>query len=864
MDILMSVKKHFFPVCAALCLAVLFSANTHAKTVESDFDYLPENQNYLPEVPTPEDVLGYPIGTWHLRHDQIVKYMRALDKASDRISITQTGYSHEQRPLMLLSITSGKNHGNLDTLREQHLARIAKGESAPKGSPLFIYMGYSVHGNEPSGASAAMLIAYHLAASQSPEVKALLESNVVLLDPVLNPDGLSRFAQWANMHKGKTLVADASHREHVEHWPSGRTNHYWFDLNRDWLLLTHPESQARIKQFHSWRPHVLTDFHEMGTDSTYFFQPGVSSRKNPWTPDTNVTLTEAMGNFHAQALDDANQLYFTHESFDDFYYGKGSTYPDVHGSIGILFEQASSRGHLHESINGDISFPYAIQNQVRTSLSTFSGAMANKAAILAYQKQFYNETAKLIDDDSIGGYLLQGGKDQTRFKRALSILASHQIEYSIIEKDFTHENVTYEALNSVFVPADQLQYRLLRSLFSERQRFLDNTFYDVSNWNLALSFNLSYTDINKKVERKLSLSDTKSLPVKANNSQLQAGKFAYVFEWHDANAPALLQKLLMQEFNIRLAGAKFSATLDSRNTQRDFAAGTVMITRALNQPENWFESLKKAANEFNITVYPIQTGLTAKGIDLGSRMFVPVDKPAVLLIGGKGTSQYEVGEIWHYLDTRVGIPSTLWDLSDLDSRDIDRYSHIIFAGGRYSNVSDAARDKLFNWVRKGGVLIGQKSAVRWFARNNWIDNKVLNRDDIDKAFSTSGLQYGDRQALAAKKLIAGSAYRARIDVSHPLFFGYEQDELPFFKTSNLVLKTSNDPFENIAIYKEKPLIAGYTADELQALIGNTSAVVVKKRGQGAVIGFVDNLNFRGYWDGTNKLMSNSIFMSSLL
>lgn len=847
-------------ICAAL---IFFCHVAHAKTVTSDLDYLPKNQNYLADIPTPEQVLGYPVGTWHVRHDQLLTYMRALDAASDRITITTTGQTHEQRDLILMTITAANNHEKLADYQQAHLERIQTGKAAPSDAPLFIYMGYSVHGNEPSGANAALLIAYHLAASQSPEVLSLLAENVVLLDPALNPDGLSRFAQWANMHKGKNLVADPRHREHIEHWPSGRTNHYWFDLNRDWLLLTHPESQARIKQFHQWRPHVLTDFHEMGTNSTYFFQPGVSSRKNPWTPDTNVTLTKSLGNFHAQALDDTDQLYFTEESFDDFYYGKGSTYPDAHGSIGILFEQASSRGHLQESINGELSFPASIQNQVTTSLSTFKGSQENKAAILAYQSQFHRDTASLIKEDDIGGFVVSASKNKSAFERALSILISHKIKYEVLDKDFSYDGKTFKAEQSVYVPVNQVQYRLIRSLFSERQRFVDNTFYDVSNWNLPLAFNLPYESVSQRAARKIS-STSQGFEHVVDNSNIAENAYAYVFEWHDAKAPSLLQSLLEKGFEVRLAGADFAATVDAQGTQKDFNAGAVMISRALAQPENWQATLKALADDHKIKVTTITSGLTSKGIDLGSRQFAKVELPNVLIVGGKGTSQYEVGEIWHYLDTRVNLPATLWDLEDLNRWDIDRYTHIIFANGRYGSLSKSTLEKIESWVQKGGVLIGQKNAITWFAKNSWIDNKILSNEDIDNAFSTQGLAYGDRQALRAKKLIAGSVYKAKIDLTHPLFFGYENEELAFFKTSNLVMKTSADPFENIAIYKEKPLVAGYTADELQALIGNTTALTVKQQGRGVVIAFVDNIHFRGYWDGTNKLMANSIFMSSLL
>ena len=852
--------KNLFRVVRQLTIFSFIFFPVIAVSAINDLQYLPQGQNYNPDIPLPTQVLGYPVGTWHARHDQVVRYIEVLAEKSDRISLTYTGHTHEHRPLVLLTITSPSNHQNIDALQTKHIRNIAQGLTPQANAPLIIYMGYSVHGNEPSGTNAALLIAYHLAASNSDEVQTLLNENIVLLDPSLNPDGLSRFAQWANMHKGQNLVSDPMHREHQEHWPSGRTNHYWFDLNRDWLLLTHPESKARIAQFHKWRPHILTDFHEMGTNSTYFFQPGVPSRKNPLTPMQNVTLTGDLAQFHAKALDADKQLYFTEESFDDFYYGKGSTYPDAHGSIGILFEQASSRGHLQESINGDVSFVRTIQNQVTTSLSTFDGALANKAKILAYQEQFYTDTRKLIKDSEISGYLIAQGADKSRFERMISILAAHEIEFQMLTQDITVNNVTYRANNAIFIALAQNQYRLIQSLFSERQRFDDNTFYDVSNWNIALAFNLDYAATKASDSRKLRLSQWQVTPLQ--DVSLPSNQYAYVFDWFDHQAPTMLQSLLELDVKVKVAGADFTAKTSKGEV--NFSKGAVIIPAALTQPDNLTATIERYSKQYGIEVHAITSGLTSKGIDLGSRQFVNVDKPEVLLIGGVGTSSYEVGEIWHYLDTRLGVPVTIWDLSDLEGRDVDRYSHIIFASGRYNSVSDKTRNEIEMWVKKGGVLIGQKSAVSWFAKNGWIDHEPVSSDAINDAFSTKGLAFGDKSALAAKKLVAGAVYLSQIDLTHPMFFGFEKNTLPLFKTSNMVLGLSDNPFQDIAKYTSAPLVAGYSADEMQTLIGSTAAIVAVKKGQGVVVGFVDNVHFRGYWDGTNKLTANALYLAPLM
>jgi hypothetical protein len=250
-------------------------------------------------------------------------------------------------------------------------------------------------------------------------------------------------------------------------------------------------------------------------------------------------------------------------------------------------------------------------------------------------------------------------------------------------------------------------------------------------------------------------------------------------------------------------------------------------------------------------------------MDLGSRRFAKLEKPEVLIIGGMWTTISEAGETWHYLDTHLGLPATIWDLRDLENRDISRYTHIMFGSGRYNGQNEKVVDKIEDWVNKGGVLIGQKTALTWFSKNGWIENKPVSREALDAAFPTKGLQFEDRQALAAKKLVAGAVYKSTIDLSHPLFFGFENNILPVFKTGNMVLEPSDNPFEDIAMYLESPLVAGYSADEMQSLISNTSAIVINKKQRGTVIGFVDNVHFRGYWDGTNKLTANALYMAPL-
>ena len=436
--------------------------------------YLPANVDYDPEIPTLSEVLGRELGAWHFSPAEIEVYMRKLAESSDRISYKEIGYSHEGRRLYVLIITSSDNQNQLENIRQQH-AVISdprrSGQINLDEQKLILWQGHTIHGNEPSGSHAAMAYAYHLAAAGDEQTRRWLDETVIILDPCMNPDGLQRFSTWVNSHQSSQLASDPVSREFHEAWPGGRTNHYWFDLNRDWLLVRHPESRARLTLFHEWKPNVLTDHHEMGSNSTYFFQPGVPSRNNPLTPNSTFDLTYKLAEYHAAALDSIGSTYFTGERFDDFYYGKGSTYPDVNGAVGILFEQGSSRGHAQETQNGLLTFPFTIRNQLTTSFSTLRGAFALRKELLTHQRDFYLEALEFAEYESSQGWLFTDGGDPVRARKFIELLETHQINVMELTGDFKVDGLKAKKGHAWFVPNRQPQFRLITSLFETRTNF---------------------------------------------------------------------------------------------------------------------------------------------------------------------------------------------------------------------------------------------------------------------------------------------------------------------------------------------------------------------------------------------------------
>lgn len=854
---------------ANVTLAAVFGVILVSRTLcgEELSYYLPQPANHDDSVPTPQAILRYEVGNWHVRHDQIVEYFKALADSSPRVTLMEYGMTHERRPLLLATITSPENHARIEELRERHLAAIGgverPGEVSPE-PPLVVWMGYSVHGNESSGANASLIFAYHLAAAQDDSVCRALENTIILIDPAINPDGLSRFAQWANSHKSKHLVADPSHREHIEVWPQGRTNHYWFDLNRDWLLLAQPESRFRLKQFHRWKPHVLTDVHEMRTDSTYFFQPGVPSRQNPLTPSINFDLTANIAKYHAEYLDRAGSLYYTRESFDDFYCGKGSTYPDLNGGIGILFEQASSRGHLQENSFGLLSFPQTIRHQVLTSLSTLEACQSTGEEIREYRRKFFEEGLAEAARRKVRGYVIGTPHDRARLFHFVDILLRHQVRVYPLTQVMLKDGKRFSPGSAYVVPLEQPQYRLVRSIFERSTVFTDTTFYDVSTWTLPLSFGLSHAvlTLDDSVDELTGSKAISQAKWPEGNLRTSTSPYAYLFSWDGYYAPRAAYRLLDRGVKLRVATRPF--VIDFEDGPRTYPRGTIVVPIGIQSSsvDDLAALMKTVARVDGLDVDTVDSGLTMRGVDLGSPSVVAVPQPKPLMVVGSGVSAYEAGEVWHLLDERYEMRLSMVDLTALDGVDLQRYSHVILVSGTYKDIQDSTVDRVREWVKRGGVLVALRGSVRWAEER--IVERSREPDSPLRVGQGERRAYGDYEKIRAQQLISGAIFEAELDRTHPLAFGYRVDRIPVFRNSTIFMKPDENPYSTAVRYTDSPLLSGYVSEENLARLRSTAVVCANKVGEGAVVCSVDNLNFRGAWYGTNKLFANALFFGGVL
>ena len=844
------MKKLFF------ILAPIFCLNAQ---VQMDY-YLNDMSQYNSSIPTPESVIGHQVGEFHVSHDKLSHYVQELSKSSNRVKLIKRGKTYENRTSWLMIITSESNLSNLEEIRQQHL-RLSDSKNIDidtSNMPIVVYQGFSVHGDEPSGSNASLLLMYHLLASDSDETKELLDNTVILLDPSFNPDGLQRFSQWANMNKNQSLNPDPSDREYNQYWPRGRTNHYWFDLNRDMLPNQLPETNAKIETFTKWMPNILTDHHEMGTNSSFFFQPGVPERKNPLISDLNQALTKEIGTYHEDALNKIGSLYYSEESYDDFFFGKASTYPDANGSIGILFEQGSSRGHIQESVNGILTFPFTIRNQLTAAFSTLKAAQNMRVKLLNYMKGFYDD--QIDPANKYESIIFGKHKDKSTVHHLADVLNSHKIKFNTLSQDVEVNGTKYSKENSYIVPLNQPKRTLIRAMFDTQTSFNDSLFYDVSAWTFPLAFNVNYdkTDrLNKPGRLGIKSEEVENLE-RITGSVDDKSDYAYLFEPHDYYAQAAVYELIKNGLRVKTATRTFA--INGEN----FDYGTYMVSvqnQSLNSDEI-YNLLVDVSSRTGINIKSQSTGIT-EGIDLGSNNFEIVKEPKIGLIVGEGIRSYDAGEIWHLLDTRFNIPITKLDVSDLGYIDLSRYTHIILPdyseGYQYQSTGgNINKNQINDYIEDGGNLIAYRNSVKWVSSN------LSEIDFHTNEITADDVTFSERQSFFGAQQTGGAIFNSIIDKSHPVNFGIESNSLPLFRNSNVYMTKSEQSFNNPIVYSSSPLMSGYISEENLSLLKKSTPFKVIRSGKGKILLMTDNTNFRAFWFGTNRILLNMLFHSNIM
>tara|TARA_Y200000002_G_scaffold81796_1_gene64662 strand:- start:3702 stop:6224 length:2523 start_codon:yes stop_codon:yes gene_type:complete len=826
---------------------IFFAFIISLNSVKAQDYFLENNGPYDNTILSPEQYLGYEIGFEHTRHDLIVAYLKYLANISDKAQIIQYGETHEGRNLIMLTVSSTENLNNLENIKNEHLKHTVPGIKTKIDSslPIIVNLGYGVHGNEPSSAEAALLSAYTLVASNNDKIKRLIENSVIFIDPTINPDGRDRHSQWANQYKSINLVADSNDAEHNEAWPRGRTNHYWFDLNRDWLLAINPESRGKLEWYHSWYPNVVTDFHEMGTNSNYFFEPMKRNASvKPMIPDENYSvLSPIFAEYYVKALDSIGSFYYTKESFDETYPGYGSSYPDVQGAVAILFEQASSRGHLQETNYGTISFGFTIRNQYLSSIATVEAAVDNKELLRDYQMRFFNSSTTEFKNEKVKAYEFGDMYDQNRNKAFIDKLLLHKIK-------------VYNSKGKFVVPVNQPQSRMVKNFFETHSKYIDSVFYDASAWSVSNVYNMK----SKELKSFIGDSEIKSTEGFVKNLKPNKSNYAYVMDWDDYNSPASLNYLQKNGIVTYSAFKPFTIKVNGTNSSKKFNYGSVLIpvSKQKISSDKLFDIINEIQNKYEVPIYNSESGYSINGIDLGSNNF-RINKPVkVALLIGEGVNSYEAGEVWHLLDTRIGMPLTKIRLNQFPRTSIDKYTTLIMVSGSYNQLGKDEIKKIKKWVEKGNTLITIARASSWAINNELIDENLV---ESKKDSIHSRKNYVDASGFIGRERIGGVILRADIDFTHPIAFGYNDTSIPVYKNNNVFINKTKDDYSSVAVYSDDFHIDGYISElNRKDYIPGSASLIVSKLGSGRAVVFADNPNFRGTWYGTNKLFLNAIFL----
>lgn len=854
------------PLTTAILLSISLLLPGKALAAQQSF-YKINDMSYDPTIPEPHDVLGHKLGEQPVKLHLHYRYLAEVAALSDRITMEQIGLSHEGRPIHLLTVTSAANHQKLDAIRAQHVALNSGQVSATPGEdmPVVIWLGYGVHGAEAAGMETALPVLYHLAAAKDESVEAMLEKSVILLVTVLNPDGHSRRIDHKLSFLTKAKVVDPAYAGN-DLWASFRSNHYWFDLNRQWLLLTQPESRAWVEQWHRWKPNLTADFHEMGTVSvrpaTYFFSPGDPKRTGPQIPPEVQTLKRQAAESMQAAYDREKRLYFSEEGFDNFYIGTGSSYPDVNGSLGFLFEVGTARSGTVVTSLGERTYQDNIAMHFTSSLAMIDAGERLRHELLDFQSTFFQTSLDLARNSAEQAFIFSS-PDKSRLAQFADMLNRHEIAMYPLARDVEIEGTLFSAGDAVVVPLNQPQYRLVRAIFDSNTAFEEAVFYDVSGWTLPLAYNMNYAAIQrgKWSNKLLGERFVPGLPTAMEPSRTN---YAYAFSWTDFYAPKALYRLLDADIITRMATVPVKLRTTNGEVELDRGAIVVPLARQMVDEGAIHDIVKEIASIEGITVHTIVSGTTNQpGADLGSGgSLVTLTKPRVLLAFGDGIQSFDAGDIWHLMDYHMHIPAIMKQKGRLGEIHWPDYTHLVIPGGKDGSVGLDAQttERVKRWVREnGGTVIGIRHGAKW------AQEEILGRKSVESTvgYDVSGrIDYAQFSVLEAKHVVGGTIFSSDLDVTHPIAFGYDRRSLPSHRDTSIVLGRSENPYATVAQYAQgNPVLSGYASLERIEEIQGSPMLVAERLGKGSVILLADNPAFRATFLGTSKLFLNSLFFS---
>ncbi|OQP62357.1 zinc carboxypeptidase [Niastella vici] len=822
----------------------------------------------LAQVKSPDQFLGYKLGTRYTPHYNIVNYCKQVAEAAPgMVKLEQYGATNEGRPLLLLMVTSPTNMARLEAIRlnNLHLAGMTDDKTAPdEKGPAIVWLSYNVHGNETSSSEAAMLTLYELVNPSNTKTKDWLQNTVVIIDPCINPDGRDRYVNWFNSVVGIQPNPQPFTREHSEPWPGGRPNHYYFDLNRDWAWQTQVETQQRVEQYNRWLPQVHVDYHEQYYNNPYYFAPAAEPYHEVITTWQREFQT-IIGRNNAKYFDQNGWLFFTKERFDLFYPSYGDTYPLYKGAIGMTYEQGGhSRGGA-AVINHDgdtLTLWDRLYHHFTTGMSTIEATAQNATKLVQEFKKYYDK-ARTAPPGEFKAYVIKAdeGKKISRLKQLLDRNAikwfdAEETSYTGINY-FTGKAETIKANDhDVVINANQPNANLLKVLFERNSRLSDSVTYDITAWSVPFVYGLTTYGISNYVKSGLN-TKAKSL----SGITTQSAPVAWIVRWNGLNSVQFLSAILQKKVKVRYAEQPFKAN------GNDFDKGTLIITRTSNQSlgTSLAGIISDAARGAEIDFTEVSSSFVDKGFDFGSEKVHVMKAPKVGLLAGDGVSSLGMGEVWHFFDKQIGYPLNVIWANDLSKNSLRELDVLILPDGNYKFLADRLmNDALKDWVTNGGRLIALESAVAQLAVSDWGIKIKKSDDDKDKPDDKKedyGLlrRYENRERDFIPGANPGSIFKVELDNSHPLAFGYD-DAYYTLKQDNTIYDFFKDMGWNVGVIKKDNQVAGFVGSKLKDKLKDGLLFGVQDMGQGSVVYLADDPLFRSFWENGKLLFSNAVFM----
>lgn len=857
-------------------------------------------------IPTPEEFLGYELGSKHIRHDELVSYVTLLSTLSPRFHLLEIGKTFEGRKLLTVVVakpSSGATVGSSDKQKAKEslaaAARLRKqwleskpGDDAFKNQvPSVAYFAYSVHGNEASPSNAAMLLLYLLAASEGDWIEGILDQSIVLVDPCLNPDGYDRFVQWLRNNQGSIVSSDPSDREHNETSPSSRTNHFGFDLNRDWLPATQPETRSRLKVYYEWLPNLVLDLHEMGASQSLFFQPGIEGRDHPATPPFVRDTTRRIAENFSTLLDDVGERHFTNQRFDDFYPGKGSTFPDLHGGVGILIEQGSSAGLIQNHGEGTRTFAETVANPLRLSIAALSSLQREHRSLMEYQRQFYLESRNgdfktdSTSRSSLQSILVRIPEDKRIADEWIKTLAIHQIEMFQLSKSETIEGIDWQSESTWVIPVKQPESRFFKAMIDRQKDFAFSKFYDISAWSIADAFGLDWVALDKNVALGPKIKESHVSNAKLEKTQKRPFKqiasecsVLSVDSGNSIDGMSLMQALTKKSLPVRISSS--SIELDTPYEEAfSFSAGSLFLQKAdvirsatqktplsqVDQADVWakaIESFDKLCSDHGFNALALQGGLSKAGIDLGSSDLKRLQLPRVGIALDGTTNTNSAGSLWYVFDQVFQWPVVRVDRAALDVDALRRLDVLVLPDTNKTSFKLKGDSSLQAWLLGGGHIIAIGSSV--FDAERIVKPIDLPGVDKDLAEAASGVKFSEFPDLQlAKSDVPGVLFRANLvrenlKTSSKIAKNFVYTQQGAFCAMDLG-STDSSIWKPIAKLNEASWLAGYLPEEDNAMMVGKSVIAQGFIGDGKVTLMTFDPTFRGYsWDAV------SIFKALLL